>query len=132
MIPDYKIPYGKQNINKNDINSVIRVLKSNLITQGPLVPLFENKICKFVSAKHAVAVNSATSALHIACLALGLGKNDILWTVPNSFVASSNCGLYCGAKIDFVDIDPLTWNISIEKLEEKLKISKKIINFQKS
>ena len=112
MIPDYKIPYGKQYIDQKDIKSVIKVLKSNLITQGPLVPIFEKKICKYVSSKYAVAVNSATSALHIACLALDLKENDTLWTVPNTFVASSNCGLYCGSKIDFVDIDPNTWNIS--------------------
>ena len=120
------IPYGTQEIDRKDINSVIKVLKSKLITQGPQVPKFENKICDYVSSKYAVAVNSATSALHISCLALNLKKNDILWTVPNTFVASANCGLYCGAKIDFVDIDPLSWNISIAKLEEKLKIAKKI------
>ncbi len=125
MIPNYKIPYGKQLIDQKDIKSVIKVLKSDLITQGPQVPIFEKKICNYVSSKYAVAVNSATSALHIACLALDLKENDTLWTVPNTFVASSNCGLYCGSKIDFVDIDPNTWNISITKLEEKLKISKK-------
>ena len=99
------IPYGKQTITEEDINAVIEVLKSPFITQGPTVGAFENLICEKVGAKHAIAVNSATSALHIACLALGLGKNDILWTSPITFVASANCALYCGATIDFVDID---------------------------
>lgn len=119
------IPYGKQDISKEDIDSVIDVLKSDFITQGPKVPLFEQTVSSYCKSKFSVAVNSATSALHIACLSLGLKKNDWLWTSPNSFVASSNCALYCGAKIDFVDIDPISFNMSIEALEEKLIIAKK-------
>ena len=119
------IPYGKQNINQADIDSVIDVLKSDFLTQGPQVPLFEGKVAKYCGAKHGVAVNSATSALHIACLALDLGRGDYLWTSPNSFVASANCGLYCGAQVDFVDIDPLTYNLSSLELEKKLIQAKK-------
>jgi len=119
------INYGKQDINQADIDAVVNVLKSNLLTQGPQVPLFEKKVSDYCGAKFGVAVNSATSALHIACLALGLGKDDWLWTSPNSFVASANCGLYCGAKVDFVDIDPLTYNLSSEDLERKLIQAKK-------
>ena len=114
------IKYGQQDITSDDIDAVTKVLKSGHLTQGPVVPVFEENIANLVGSNHAVAVNSATSALHISCIALGLGKGDILWTVPNSFVASANCGLYCGASIDFVDIDPDTWNISITKLKEKL------------
>ncbi|MFT6072950.1 MAG: UDP-4-amino-4,6-dideoxy-N-acetyl-beta-L-altrosamine transaminase [Alphaproteobacteria bacterium] len=120
------IPYGKQNINDNDINAVIDVLKSSFITQGPAVPRFEQKICHFTGAHFGVAVNSATSALHIACLALGIQKNDLVWTSPNSFVASANCALYCGANIDFVDIDLKTYNLCADKLEEKLKTASQI------
>ena len=119
------IPYGKQNINQADIDSVIDVLKSDFLTQGPQVPLFEDKVTKYCGARHGVAVNSATSALHIACLALDLGRGDYLWTSPNSFVASANCGLYCGAQVDFVDIDPLTYNLSSLELEKKLIQAKK-------
>lgn len=114
------IPYGKQDINQSDIDAVIEVLTSDFLTQGPKVPAFEQAIVKYCSAKHAVAVNSATSALHIACLALGIVKDDIVWTTPISFVASANCALYCGAKIDFVDIDITTGNLSIESLTKKL------------
>ena len=114
------IPYGRQDINQSDIDSVINVLKSDFLTQGLQVPLFEKTVSDYCGSKFGVAVNSATSALHIACLALGLGENDYLWTTPNTFVASANCGLYCGAKIDFVDIDPLTYNLSPEELEKKL------------
>jgi UDP-4-amino-4,6-dideoxy-N-acetyl-beta-L-altrosamine transaminase len=114
------IPYGKQNINQNDIDSVLEVLKSDFLTQGPKVPLFERLIAEKVEADYAVAVNSATSALHIACMALGLGQNDWLWTSPITFVASANCGLYCGAKVDFVDIDPQTYNLCPKALECKL------------
>jgi len=114
------IPYGKQDINQADIDSVIDVLQSDFLTQGPQVPLFEKKVSDYCGSEFGVAVNSATSALHIACLALGLGKGDCLWTSPNSFVASANCGLYCGAKVDFVDIDPRTYNLSPEELEKKL------------
>ncbi|RXE55082.1 spore coat protein [Methanoculleus taiwanensis] len=115
------IPYGKQDITEVDIDAVVEVLRSDFITQGPAVPRFEQAVAARVQAKHAVAVNSATSALHIACLALGLGREDRLWTVPNTFVASANCGRYCGADVDFVDIDPLTWNMSLPRLREKLR-----------
>ena len=114
------IPYGKQDINQADISSVIDVLRSDFLTQGPQVPLFEKIVADYCSAEFGVAVNSATSALHIACLSLGLGKGDWLWTSPNSFVSSANCGLYCDAKIDFVDIDPQTYNLSATELEKKL------------
>jgi len=115
------IPYGKQEISQQDIDSVVEVLTSDYLTQGPKVPAFENEISNYTGSKYAVAVNSATSALHIACLALGLGKDDWLWTTPISFVASSNCGLYCGAQVDFVDIDPVTYNLCPKALELKLK-----------
>jgi len=114
------IPYGKQDINQADIDSVVNVLQSDFLTQGPQAPLFEKTVSDYCGAEYGVAVNSATSALHIACLALDLGKGDWLWTSPNSFVASANCGLYCGARIDFVDIDPQTYNLSAEELEKKL------------
>ena len=114
------IPYGRQDVNQTDIDSVVSVLQSDFLTQGPQVPLFENTVSEYCSAKYGVATNSATSALHIACLALGLSKNDYLWTSPNTFVASANCGLYCGAKVDFVDIDPFSYNLSAEELEKKL------------
>jgi UDP-4-amino-4,6-dideoxy-N-acetyl-beta-L-altrosamine transaminase len=119
------IPYGKQDINQADIKAVIEVLQSDFITQGPQVPLFEKIVSKYCGVKYSVAVNSATSALHIACLAIGLGNDDYLWTSPNSFVASANCGLYCNAKIDFVDIDKRTYNLSAIKLEQKLIQAKK-------
>ncbi len=119
------IPYGRQDINNDDIQSVIDVLKSDFLTQGPMVPAFEEKVAKYCNAKYASAVNSATSALHVACLSLEVGKNDIVWTSPNTFVASSNAALYCGASIDFVDIDSDTYNISIECLKEKLINAKK-------
>jgi len=125
------IPYGKQDINQADIDSVVDVLQSDFLTQGPQVPLFEKKVSDYCGSKFGVAVNSATSALHVACLALGLGKGDWLWTSPNTFVASANCGLYCGAKIDFVDIDPRTYNLSAEKLEQKLIQAKKNDNLPK-
>lgn len=118
------IPYGRQEITQTDIDEVIRVLNSDFLTQGPKVPLFEQTIAKYVGANFATALNSATSALHVACLALGLGENDYLWTSPNTFVASANCGLYCGAKIDFIDIDPETYNLCTIELERKLKIAK--------
>lgn len=119
------IPYGKQDINQADIDAVVDVLKSDFLTQGPQVPLFEEALKNYTGAKHAVAVNSGTSALHIACLALGLRKGDWLWTSPITFVASANCGLYCGAQVDFVDIDPQTYNLSINALEEKLALAEK-------
>lgn len=115
------IPYGKQHIQQSDIDAVVEVLTSDFLTQGPQVPAFESAVADKVGAKHALAVNSATSALHIACLALGLGKDDWLWTTPVTFVASANCGLYCGAEVDFVDIDPKTYNISVSALKDKLE-----------
>ncbi|MDB4042758.1 UDP-4-amino-4,6-dideoxy-N-acetyl-beta-L-altrosamine transaminase [Gammaproteobacteria bacterium] len=118
------IPYGRQNINEEDIEAVNSVLKSDFLTQGPCVPAFEENLSTYCGAKHSVAVNSATSALHIACLALDLGPGDSLWTSPNTFVASSNCALYCGAEVDFVDIDSETFNICIEALSKKLKLAK--------
>jgi len=114
------IPYGRQEIVQADIDEVINVLKSDFITQGPTVDRFEKIVAEKVGAEYGVAVNSATSALHIACLALGLGEGDYLWTSPITFVASANCGLYCGAGIDFVDIDPITYNMSVAALEKKL------------
>ena len=118
------IPYGKQDLNEDDIQAVLNVLNSDFLTQGPQVPLFEKSIARYCSADFAVASNSATSSLHIACMAIGLSEDDYLWTSPNSFVASANCGLYCNAKVDFVDIDPLTYNLSISELEKKLTKAK--------
>ena len=114
------IPYGRQDISQADIDAVVAVLQSDFLTQGPQVPLFEQTVAQHVGAKHALAVNSATSALHIACMALGLGPGDWLWTTPVTFVASANCGLYCGAQVDFVDIDPRTYNLCLRALEAKL------------
>lgn len=114
------IRYGQQDITQADIDAVVSVLKSVNLTQGPNIPQFEQSVMDHTGAKHAVAVNSATSALHIACLALGLGEGDWLWTTPNTFVASANCALYCGARVDFVDIDPRTYNLCPQKLEAKL------------
>lgn len=114
------IPYGKQDISEEDIAAVVEVLKSDFITQGPQVPKFEDTLKNYVGAKHAVAVNSATSALHIALLALGVTGKDEVWTSPNSFVASANCARMIGAKVGFVDIDPNTYNMSPDALEEKL------------
>ena len=118
------IPYGRQHITQADIDAVVSVLHSDFLTQGSQVPAFEQAVCDYTGAKFGVAVNSATSALHIACLALGLGEGDWLWTTPITFVASANCGIYCGAKVDFVDIDPVTLNMSVTALEEKLKLAK--------
>ena len=115
------IPYGKQDITQADIDAVCQVLKSDFITQGDVVPQFESEIARICQAEFAVAVNSATSALHLACLALGVTAGDVVWTTPVTFVASANCALYCGAQIDFVDIDPVTYNLSTDALEEKLK-----------
>lgn len=115
------IPYGRQDVTQADIDAVIGVLQSNFLTQGPMVPRFEQQVAHHVGASHALAVNSATSALHIACLALGLGPGDRLWTSPVTFVASANCGLYCGAQVDFVDIDPRTYNLCPQALERKLE-----------
>ena len=118
------IPYGKQDINQQDIDAVVEVLKSDFLTQGPQVPLFEAAINQTINSRYAVAVNSATSALHIACLALGVGEGDIVWTSPITFVASANCALYCGATVDFVDIDQHTYNLCPIELEKKLQQAK--------
>lgn len=118
------IPYGKQSITAEDINAVVEVLKSDFLTQGPQVPAFEKSLMDATGASYALAVNSATSALHIACLALELGPGDTLWTTPITFVASANCGLYCGATVDFVDIDPQTYNLCPQALHTKLKRAK--------
>jgi UDP-4-amino-4,6-dideoxy-N-acetyl-beta-L-altrosamine transaminase len=115
------IPYGRQDITQADIDAVVAVLRSDYLTQGPAVPAFETTVARQAGARHAVAVNSATSALHIACLALGLGPGDWLWTSPVTFVASANCALYCGARVDFVDIDPRTYNLCPKALAVKLE-----------
>lgn len=115
--------YGKQNINETDINRVVEVLKSDFLTQGPSIEKFEQRIAAYCGARYAVAVTNATSALHIACKAAGLGKGDVLWTSPNTFVASANCGRYVGADVDFVDIDPCTYNMSVDELAKKLAMS---------
>ena len=120
------LPYGRQIVTESDINSVLDVLRSPFLTQGPAVPAFEQSVAAKVSAKYGVAVNSATSALHIACLALGLKSGDLLWTSPITFVASANCGRYCGAEVDFVDIEPSTGLISISALRDKLEKAEKI------
>lgn len=115
------IPYGRQEIDQADIDAVTAVLQSDFLTTGPAVPRFEQAVMERTGAAHAVAVNSATSALHIACLALEIGPGDMVWTVPNTFVASANCALYCGADVDFVDTDPNTWNLCTEALARKLE-----------
>ena len=115
------IPYGRQDISESDIDAVVEVLRSDFLTQGPVVPRFENTIANYCGAEHAVASNNATSALHLACRALKLGPGDILWTTPITFVATANCALYCGAEVDFVDIDPKTFNLSIDALKTKLE-----------
>ena len=119
------IPYGRQSIDNRDIKNVVNVLKSDFLTSGPIVEKFEKEIKKYCNSKFSVSANSATSALHIACLALGLSKGDILWTTPITFVASANCALYCNAKVDFVDIDSKTFNLSVSNLEKKLISAKK-------
>lgn len=119
------IPYGRQQISEADIAAVVAVLRSDFLTQGPAAPQFERAVAAQSGAKHAIAVNSATSALHIACLALGLGRGDLLWTVPNTFVASANCGRYCDADVDFVDIDAATWDMSVDALRAKLVAAKR-------
>lgn len=116
-----KIPYGRQNISDNDIDAVVDVLRSDFLTQGPVVPEFEKCIAAYCGVSFGVAVNSATSALHIACLALDVGPGDIVWTTPITFVATANCARYCGADVDFVDIDSRTYNLSVERLAEKLE-----------
>lgn len=120
------IRYGQQDITQADIDAVVRVLKSVNLTQGPNIPAFEQSVLEQTAVRHAIAVNSATSALHIACLALGLGPGDWLWTTPNTFVATANCALYCGAQVDFIDIDPRTYNLCPRALEEKLIAAEKV------
>jgi UDP-4-amino-4,6-dideoxy-N-acetyl-beta-L-altrosamine transaminase len=122
-MPDSFLPYGRQTITEADIAAVEAVLHSPFLTQGPAVPAFEQAVAAHVGAVHGVAVNSATSALHIACLALGLGPGDRLWTSPITFVASANCGRYCGAAVDFVDIEPSTGLMSVPALGQKLQQS---------
>lgn len=117
----HAIPYGRQDITQADIDAVVSVLQSDYLTQGPMVPKFEQAVASYCGASHALAANSATSALHMACLALGLGPGDWLWTTPITFVASANCGLYCGAQVDFVDIDPRTYNLCPQALARKLE-----------
>jgi UDP-4-amino-4,6-dideoxy-N-acetyl-beta-L-altrosamine transaminase len=120
------IPYGRQDISEADIQAVVDILKSDFLTQGPAVPAFEKAVVDYCEAKFAFAVNSATSALHIACLSLGVGEGDLVWTSPITFVASANCALYCGADVDFVDIDAVTYNMSVSVLEEKLIKAEKV------
>jgi UDP-4-amino-4,6-dideoxy-N-acetyl-beta-L-altrosamine transaminase len=122
---NHYIPYGRQSINQEDIDAVVEVLRSDWITQGPAIERFEQAVANYCGAKYAVAVSSATAALHIACLSIGLGQGDILWTSPNTFVASANCGFYCGAKVDFVDIEPHIYNLSVSELERKLAWAEK-------
>ncbi|MGE3319780.1 MAG: UDP-4-amino-4,6-dideoxy-N-acetyl-beta-L-altrosamine transaminase [Candidatus Berkiella sp.] len=119
------IPYARQNIDDEDIQTVVEILQSDWLTQGPVVPEFEQACSQYVKANYGVAVSSATAALHLSCLALGVGPGDRIWTSPNTFVASSNCALYCGAQVDFVDIDKDTYNFSVDAFEEKLKIAEK-------
>ncbi|MFL6636159.1 MAG: UDP-4-amino-4,6-dideoxy-N-acetyl-beta-L-altrosamine transaminase [Massilia sp.] len=115
------IPYGRQSISDEDIASVERVLRSDWITQGPAITQFERSLADYTGARHGLAVSNATAGLHLACLALGVGKGDLVWTSPNTFLASANCALYCGADVDFVDIDPRTYNLCVDKLEAKLR-----------
>lgn len=118
------IYYGKQNVNEADIKAVVDVLQSDFLTQGPVLEQFEKKVAEYCGAKYAVAVTNATSALHIACRAAGLGEGDILWTSPITFTASANCGRYCGADVDFIDIDSATYNMSVDELAKKLRKAK--------
>lgn len=119
------IPYSRQNIGKDDIDAVVNVMKSDFLTQGPITPIFEEKLTDYCGASYAVASVNATSALHLACMSLDIGAGDIVWTSTISFVASANCAKYCGAEIDLVDIDPISYNMSIESLTSKLKLAKK-------
>ena len=125
------IPYGRQDINQADIDAVVEVLRSDFLTQGPVIPAFEKAVASYCDALYAVAVSNATSALHIACLALNVGKGDVVWTTPITFPASSNCALHCGATVDFVDIDPRTYNMSVNCLAEKLAQAEKVGNLPK-
>jgi len=125
MMP-YRIPYGRQNIDQTDIDAVMDVLKSPWLTQGPTIERFENALAQRCEAEYAIAVCNATAALHIACLVAGLGPGDSLWTSPNTFVASANCGRYCGAEVDFVDIDPGTLNLDARLLARKLEAAEAV------
>lgn len=120
------IPYGRQDITNADIDAVVEVLRSDFLTQGPAVPAFERSVAGHCGVAHALAVNSATSALHIACLALGVGTGDVVWTTPVTFVASANCARYCGADVDFVDIDPRTYNMDVGSLAAKLEQARRV------
>lgn len=120
-----KIPYARQNINEADIEAVVKILQSDWLTQGPMLERFEKAVADYCGVKYGVAVSSATAALHLGCLAAGLNRGDLLWTSPNTFVASANCGLYCGAEVDFVDIDSRTYNMAVTKLEAKLESGKR-------
>lgn len=120
------IPYGRQDIQESDVSAVLEVLQSDFLTQGPAVPRFEQAVTQYCGAGYAVAVNSATSALHIALMALDVGIGDLVWTSPNTFVASSNAALYCGARVDFVDIDPDTYNMSVSALHQKLEHAEQV------
>ena len=126
MTIDPHIPYGRQDICQDDIDAVVSVLRSDFLTQGPQVPAFEAAVAAHTGAAYAVAVNSATSALHIACLALGVGTGDVVWTVPTTFVASANCALYCGASVDFVDIDPTRYTMCPKALQAKLETASQL------
>lgn len=126
------IPYGKHKLYSDDIDAVVDVLQNHFLTQGNKVPEFEKALCDYTGAKYSVAVNSATSGLHIACLAAGVGTGDTVWTTPNSFVATANCALYCGAKVDFIDMDPVTRNIDLNKLASKVSEAKKSKNLPKA
>ena len=119
------IPYGRQDVTEEDIAAVVKVLQSDFLTQGIKVTEFEFSLSNYTRSKYAITTNSGTSALHLSCLSLGLKKGDWLWTSPISFVASANCGLYCDAKVDFVDINSTTWNIDTNKLKSKLEIAKR-------
>ena len=119
------IPYGRQKITQNDVDAVVKILHQDFLTQGPAIQLFEKTVLDYCGSSYGVAVNSATSALHISCLALGLGEGDVLWTSPNTFVASANCARYCGAQVDFVDIDSSTYNMSVDHLAAKLDVAAK-------
>jgi UDP-4-amino-4,6-dideoxy-N-acetyl-beta-L-altrosamine transaminase len=119
------IPYGRQSVSEQDVDAVVSVLTSDFLTQGPLLPRFEAAMADYCGVAHAVGVNSATSALHVACLALGVGPGDVVWTTPNTFLASANCALYCGAAVDFVDIEPHTYNMSASRLAGKLADARK-------
>lgn len=120
------IYYGKQSINEDDIKAVEEILCSDFLTQGPAIDRFEHAVAEYCGAKYAVAVCNATAALHVACLSAGLGKGDLLWTSPITFVASANCGRYCSADVDFVDIDEKTYNMSVTALEDKLQRARKV------